>query len=77
MSAPGAKLYSYAEITACAAHQISGYMQAARRASGIESRARKEIAYGIYMGWRSLVEAYPDQSLYRADDARLEALLLV
>jgi len=77
MHPPGEKLYSYAEITASAARQISSYMQAARRTSGIESRARREIAYGIYMGWRSLVEAYPDQPLYRADDARLEALLLV
>jgi len=69
------KLYSYAEITASAADQIAAYMHSSRSTTGIESRRRKEIAYGIYMGWRSLVESYPDQTTYRSDDARLETLL--
>ncbi len=51
-------------------------MNAARRTVGPESAAKQEIAYGIYIGWRTLVEAYADQATYRADDLRLEAMLI-
>jgi hypothetical protein len=75
MASPRWKSYSYSEITKIAADQITSYMHAARRSTGTESQARRETAYGVYMGWRALVGSYPDQSVYRSDDARLEALL--
>lgn len=52
-------------------------MRASRRSTGVEALARRDTAYGIYLGWRALVAAYPDQLLYHMDDARLEAMLVV
>ena len=75
MDSPRWKTYSYSEITKIAADQIAFYMQAARHSSGSKSLARRETAHGVYMGWRALVGSYPDQAVYRRDDAHLEALL--
>ena len=69
------KLYSYAEITKIATFQIAYYMSAARRGSHAESAAKREIAYGVYMGWRALVESHPDREAYLQDDKRLDALV--
>lgn len=69
------KLYSYTEITKIATFQISYYMSAARRGGNAESAAKREIAYGVYMGWRALVEAHPDRDAYLHDDRLLDALV--
>ena len=67
-------LFSYDEITKIATAQIKLYMDASRRASGAEARDRRERAYGVYMGWRALVETHPDREKFVTDDARLEAM---
>ncbi|MFL6709618.1 MAG: hypothetical protein ACJ8HI_15575 [Massilia sp.] len=72
------KLYSYQEITAKAEAQIEYFTHAARRclnSAPDEALAKREIAYGVYIGWRSLVESCPDRKRYMADDLHLEALL--
>jgi len=68
-------MYTYAEITNKAFEDIQSYMRAASRATGAEATTKREIAYGIYLGWRSLVESYVDQPAYLADDRKLESLL--
>lgn len=77
MLQPRLKLYSYAEVTRTAASEIAACMRASRRSTGVKALARRDTAYGIYLGWRALVAAYPDQRLYHTDDARLEAMLVV
>ncbi|MDB5959219.1 MAG: hypothetical protein JWP59_513 [Massilia sp.] len=67
--------FSYAQVTQNAEAGITSHMHAARRSDGVVARARQEIAYGIYIGWRTLVESYADQATYLADDRRLETLL--
>lgn len=73
---PAMKTYTYAEVTTIAFDQITEYMRAARRCTGAEARSKKEVAYGVYIGWRALVESYSDQESYRRDDRRLELLLI-
>lgn len=68
--------YSYAEVTKTATIQVAYYMQASRRCSGAEALAKREIAHGVYIGWRALVESYPDHASYLLDESRLEALLV-
>lgn len=68
--------YSYAELTKAAAAGIAAHMHAARRCKGAESASKQEIAYGIYIGWRALVEACADQAACLADDQRLAAMLV-
>lgn len=70
------KTYSYAEVTKTATIQITHYMRASRRCIGAEAITKREIAHGVYMGWRALVESHPDQVSYFLDDRRLEALLI-
>lgn len=67
--------YSYAELTKAAAAGIAAHMHAAGRCTGTESASKQEIAYGIYIGWRALVEAYTDHAACLADDQRLRAML--
>lgn len=69
--------FSYEQVTTTAQRGIESHMQAARRSSGAEALARREVAYGIYIGWRALVEAYVDQVTYHTDDQRLELLLVL
>ena len=70
-------MFSYEEVTRTAADQIRLYVQAAhrRRATPAEARDRKERAYGVYMGWRALVESHPDRHRFNSDDRLLESLL--
>lgn len=70
-------VFSYAEITRTTTAGITWYMQAARRSAGFESLVRKEIAYGIYIGWQTLVEGHSNQATYLSDDVRLKALLIL
>jgi hypothetical protein len=72
---PPAAAFSYAQVTRNAEMGITAHMHAARRSDGMVARARQEIAYGIYIGWRTLVESYADQTTYLADDRRLATLL--
>lgn len=69
--------FSYAHITATAERGITSHMHAARRCDGALAQERQEIAYGIYIGWRTLVESYADHETYLNDDRRLEALLVL
>ena len=67
--------YSYAEITATALAQVANYLHASPKCSDTEARWRQEVANGIHMGWRALVEAYPDEVAYRRDDQCFKDLL--
>jgi hypothetical protein len=72
----GARVYSYDEITRIATAQIELYMKGSRRQTSLlESRERAERAYGVYIGWRALVESYPDKEKFGKDDLRLETLI--
>lgn len=68
------KTYSYADVTETATIQITHYMRASRRCEG--AFTKREMAHGVYIGWRTLVESYPDQVSYFLDGRRLEALLI-
>lgn len=70
------KAYSYAEVTKTATTSVTYYMQASRRCRGAEALAKREIAHGVYMGWRALVESCSDEATYLLDYSRLEALLI-
>ncbi|MDQ1924799.1 hypothetical protein [Massilia pseudoviolaceinigra] len=67
--------YSYAVLTAHCANQIAQFMAESRRQSGAEARYRRERAYGLYIGWRTLAGGHADHALFLRDDRRLEALL--
>lgn len=69
------KKYSYAEVTDRATAQIFYYMRASKRCSRADALSNQLIAYGVYMGWRALVESYPDQASYLRDDRFLESLI--
>lgn len=69
------KACTYAEITKTATAQVIYYMQASRRGTGAEALTKREIAHGVYMGWRALAESHADQMSYLLDDSRPEGLL--
>lgn len=67
--------FTYREITDAAHERIIQFMDESRRHSGIQSATRREWAYGVYMGWRTLVAGRAETVAYRRDDRMLEALL--
>lgn len=67
--------FSYREITDEARERIVQFMDESRRHSGTQSATRREWAYGVYMGWRTLVAGRAEADTYRRDDQMLEALL--
>lgn len=69
------KASPYAEVTKAALAQVAYYMHSSRRCMGDEALAKREIAFGVYLGWRALVETHPDRQAYLQDGMRLEALL--
>jgi len=76
MSASLGKPYSYAEITQHCYDQIAMLMSEARHQTGSEAAHRYERAYGVYMGWRTLVAEHTEPGIFFDDDRRLEALLV-
>lgn len=67
--------YTYESLTERSAALISHFMMEARRYSDLESRLRRERAYGVYMGWRTLVMDSAVAEVFAVDDRRLEELL--
>jgi hypothetical protein len=67
--------FSYREITDEAHERIVQFMDESRRHSGTQSATRREWAYGVYMGWRTLVAGRAEAVAYQRDDQMLEALL--
>jgi hypothetical protein len=66
----------YRSITAHVTAQIEQFIAEANRHAGIESRYRVERAYGLYLGWRSLVAPTANDDEFERDDLMLEALLV-
>lgn len=69
------KPYSYESITRHCSEQIKLFMADARRHSEPEAQHWRERAYGVYMGWRSIVLEHADPEAFRIDDQCLEDLL--
>ncbi|MDQ1814424.1 hypothetical protein RBA41_14020 [Massilia sp. CCM 9210] len=67
--------YTCESLTERSAELISHFMVEARRYSDLEARLRRERAYGVYMGWRTLVMDSAAAGVFAADDRRLEELL--
>ncbi|MDM5181037.1 hypothetical protein PO883_28035 [Massilia sp. DJPM01] len=67
--------YTYESLTERGAELISHFMMEARRYSDLEAGLRRERAYGVYMGWRTLVMDSAEAGVFAADDRRLEELL--
>lgn len=72
---PFPRVYPYREITAHCSAQIENLIADARRNKGLEKRYRMERAYGVYMGWRTLVMEHTDPLLFSEDDKRLEQMI--
>jgi hypothetical protein len=69
------KNYLYRDITKHCSFEIEYLLVDAARHSGLERRYRIERAYGVYMGWRSLVMEHTDPMEFFVDDHRLEQLI--
>ena len=67
-------LVSYGRLTAHVAEQIQYFMADALRHRGADALARRERAYGLYIGWRVLAAEMSAVDFPR-DDLRLEAML--
>ena len=66
--------YSYDEITRVASEHIARILADAFRNPGVDGLLRRECAYGMYLGWRTLLMSHVDQAKFSADDKRLERL---
>jgi hypothetical protein len=65
---------SYERLTAHVAEQIQYFMADALRHRKADAVARRERAYGLYIGWRALA-AEMSATDFARDDLRLEAMV--
>lgn len=68
-------VFSYRELTDNSYRRIAHLMEEARLRRGDESLQRREWAYGLYIGWRTLVAERVDPDVFDHDDKMLESLL--
>ena len=69
------KRHDYESLTRHCGRLIDDFMTEARRYSGLQARVRRERAYGVFIGWRSIVVEIADPETFFHDDRRFEALL--
>ena len=68
-------VYSYSSITAHCERYIWYFVRTAERSQEPQAQVQRERAYGVYMGWRSMVIELADPLTFAVDDKRLEAAL--